>query len=226
LYLTPASQLDHPELPALLEHLTVEAGKWGVFHVLAEVDETGDVFVSLRKAGFSVYAWQRMWDVSNLAEAGPRSDWKRVHSLDLPAIQSLHYQIIPQLLHPVEPAPSRALGFVSADGMKCFASVASGLAGIVITPIIHPDIHDVAARLAALIHGLPDRRNRPVYLCVRSYQTWLEPALEDLGAQAAERQAVMVKRMTRLVHEEQPVPAVPSAASIQPSRMSRIDGDK
>jgi len=226
LYLTPASQFNHPELPELIEHLAMEAGKWGAFHVLAEVEETSDVFVSLRRAGFSVYAWQRMWDVSNLTEVGLRSDWRRVQSVDLPLVQSLHYQIVPQLLHPVEPAPGRALGFICADGMKCFVRVASGMAGILITPLIHPDIHDVGARLMALVNGLPDRRNRPVFLCVRSYQTWLEPVLEDLGAQAAARQAVMVKRLTRLVHEEQPVSAVPSTASIQPSHVSRIDTDE
>jgi len=241
LYLTPASQLDHPELPALIEHLAGEAGKWGAFHVIAEVDEASDAFTALRKAGFSVYAWQRMWDVSNITEsppfpseaenenrgeAGPRSEWKRVQSVDLPAIQSLYHQIVPPLLHPVEPAPSRSLGFICSDGMKCYTSVTSGAQGILFTPLIHPEVTGVGARLSALVTGVAERRGRPVYVCVRSYQTWLEPALEDMGAQAAARQAVMVKRLTRLVQEEQPANAVPAGASIQPSHVSRIDTDE
>src|SRR6266496_6573006 len=70
LYIAPSSQLDHPDLPELIESLSAQAGKWGAFHVLAEVDETSHAFVALRRAGFSVYAWQRMWDVSKITESG------------------------------------------------------------------------------------------------------------------------------------------------------------
>src|SRR6266511_4327810 len=56
LYLAPASQLNHPDLPELIEGLAAQAGEWGAFHVLAEVDETSDAFVPLRRSGFSVYA--------------------------------------------------------------------------------------------------------------------------------------------------------------------------
>src|SRR5512142_2444498 len=67
LYLAPASQMEHRALPELIEHLTVQAGQWGAMHVIAEVDELSPAFVPLRKAGFSVYAWQRIWDVTSLA---------------------------------------------------------------------------------------------------------------------------------------------------------------
>src|SRR3970040_1429903 len=59
LYLAPSSRLDDPELPSLIEHLAAQAGEWKAFHVLAEVDETSDVFPALRMAGFSVSAWHR-----------------------------------------------------------------------------------------------------------------------------------------------------------------------
>ena len=72
-------------------------------------------------------------------------------------------------------------------------------------PLIHPEVADVSAKIVSLVNHLPDRRNRPVYLCVRSYQAWLEPALEDLSAHTGERQAVMVKHLTRLVRDEQNV---------------------
>jgi hypothetical protein len=62
---------------------------------------------------------------------------------------------------------------------------------------------------------------------VRSYQTWLEPVLEDLGALAGPRQAVMVKHLARLIKDEQMVKAVqPAGASVQPSHVSRIEGKK
>src|SRR5689334_15635996 len=54
LYIAPSSRVDHPDLPELIEYLSVQAGTWGAFHVLAEVDETSDAFVPLRRVGFSV----------------------------------------------------------------------------------------------------------------------------------------------------------------------------
>ena len=232
LYLAPLSQLNHPELPALIENLSVQAGGWGAFHVLAEVDETSDAFVPLRQAGFSVYAWQRMWMVSDkdkaarITEADSRSGWMRVRSINLHAVQNLYHQIVPPLLQPVEPQPNNKLGWMCNEGAKCYVSVAYGAYGIVLKPLIHPEAADVSAKLSALINNLPDRRNRPVYVCVRSYQAWLEPVLADLGATAAARQAVMVKHLARLVKESQTVPAVPAGVTVQPSRVSRVEGKK
>ena len=95
-----------------------------------------------------------------------------------------------------------------------------------LTPLIHPDAANVGARLSALVRGLSNRGARPVYLCVRSYQTWLEPVLEDLGASAGPRQAVMVKHLARLVKEGQPARTVPSSVSVQASHISRMDVDE
>jgi hypothetical protein len=226
LYLAPVSNLGHPELPALIENLSSQAGVWGAFHVLAEVDEVSDVFVPLRKSGFSVYAWQRMWDVSDAAEPDSRSDWTRVRSVDLPAVQSLYHQIVPPLLQPMEPQPKAPVGWMSNHEVKCYVSMMYGMYGIVLTPLIHPEATDVGSKLAALINHLPDRRNRPVYVCVRSYQAWLEPVLADLGAKSGPRQAVMVKHLARLVKDGLPASAVPTGVSVQPSRVSRVDGKK
>jgi hypothetical protein len=226
LFIAPSSQLDHPDLPQLIENLAEQAGEWGAFHVLAEVDETSNAFVALRRAGFAVYAWQRMWDVSAITETNHSFNWMRVKSSDMPSVQSLYYQIVPPLLQPVEPQPKAALGWMCNQGVRCYVSATQGVYGIVLAPLIHPEATDVSAKLVSLINSLPDRRNRPVYLCVRSYQAWLEPVLADLGALGGDRQAVMVKHLARLVKEEQTVPAVPTGVSVQPSRVSRAMGKK
>jgi hypothetical protein len=226
LYLAPASQLGHPALPELIENLAAQAGEWGAFHVIAEVDERSDAFVPLRRAGFSVYAWQRMWDVSQIADSGSSVEWTRVRSIHLPSLQNLYHQIVPPLLQPVEPQPNDAMGWMCNEGVKCYVSVSQGVYGIALSPLIHPEATDVGAKLASLVASLPDRRNRPVYVCVRSYQAWLEPVLADLGAQGADREAVMVKHLAHLVKEAQTVTAVPSGVSVQPSRVSRAEGKK
>ena len=223
LYLAPASNLKLAALPALVEHLVGHAGEWGAFHVIVEIEETSDIFPALRQVGFSVYAWQRMWDVSNMngASNAPKG-WIRARSVDQPALQSLYHQIVPQLMHPVEPLPKRAHGLICNGDVKCYVNMSSGTQGIVLTPLIHPEVTDVDVKLNSLLKCIPDRRGRPVYLCVRSYQAWLEHALEDLGARAAPRQAVMVKHLARLIKDAQTAPAVPAGVSVQPSRVSRI----
>ena len=226
-YIAPLSQLDHPELPELIENLIEQAGMWGAFHVLAEVDETNNAFVSLRNSGFSVYAWQRMWDVSAITESNSGLDWTRVRSSHIPLVQSLYHQIVPQLLHPVEPQPKAASGWMCNEGAKCYVSMAQGPQGIVLTPLIHPEATDVSEKLSALISNLPDRRNRPVYICVRSYQAWLEPVLADLGAKAAGRQAVMVKHLVHMVKDAALARNTqPSGVTVQPSRVSKATGEK
>jgi hypothetical protein len=229
LYLAPSSRLNDTQLPALIEHLAMQAGEWKAFHVTAEVDETSNVFPALRMAGFSVYAWQRLWDVSGIGktESDLNVGWRRAQPVDLHVMQSLHYQIVPPLLHPIEPAPRRMTGFVHAENLKCFASVTAGMYGIVLTPLIHPDENNVSEMIVALVASLADRGSRRVYLNVRSYQTWLEPVLEDLGAKSSPRQAVMVKHLARLIKEEdQLARTVPVNVNVQPSRISRMDMDE
>jgi len=256
LYLAPVSQLDHPDLPELIDNLSSQAGTWGAFHVLAEVDETSDAFISLRKSGFSVYAWQRMWDVSDITESDSKSRaerrsernvakttlapslrtsageteveaWTRVKSVHLPSVQSLYHQIVPPLLQPMEPQPKSPNGWMCNEGVKCYVSVSQGVYGMVLSPLIHPEATNVSEKLASLIGNLPDRRNRPVYVCVRSYQAWLEPVLADLGAKGADRQAVMVKHLAHLVKDAQVARATqPAGVRVQTSQVNRVEAKR
>lgn len=221
-YVAPASKLDHPGLPEVIEHLCAEAGKWGAFHVIAEVEEDSKVFPALRKAGFMVYARQRIWDVSHVVLSENPRGWLRIKSIDLPDLQSLHNQIVPPLLHPVEQVPRKATGMICAENSRCYVNISYGSQGIFIMPLIHPDVDDVENKLIGLLNELPDRRARPVYMCVRSYQAWLEPVLEEMGGTASLQQAVMVKHLARPIKEEQLVRSTqPAGVSIQPSRVSR-----
>jgi hypothetical protein len=121
----------------------------------------------------------------------------------------------------MEPQPKSANGWMCDEGEKCYVGVSQGVYGIVLSPLIHPESTDVGEKLASLISNLPDRRNRPVYVCVRSYQAWLEPVLADLGAQGADRQAVMVKHLARLVKDAQVVRNTqPAGVRVQTSQVN------
>jgi hypothetical protein len=105
---------------------------------------------------------------------------------------------VPALVLPVEPAGSgrlQGLVYRRSGELLAYASVFYGPVGIWVQPFFHPETGNVPELLLELLTGLPRRNGRPIYLCVRSYQAWLESALEDFSAEVGPRQAVMVKHM-------------------------------
>lgn len=211
-FLTPADRVE-AAAGALLDHLAGQAGTWGVHNLLAEVDEGHPALRSLRQAGFAMYAWQRVWKMATHFRGIGSGYWESPREQDLLAIQSLYCQIVPALMQPVEPLPRQIEGraYHTENGLQAYAAVTDGPAGIWIQPLIPPDSECSAAMLASLAQNLVGRGRRPVYICVRSYQAWLESILEETGAKAGPRQAVLVKRLAILKKAEQPVQAVESA---------------
>ncbi len=221
-YLAPVDSLEPHDSIKLIDDLLIKAGEWGAFYVIAEAEENKEAYPVLRKAGFSVYAWQRMWDLSHLKPAAVDIQWQPVADIHLHEMQSLYYQIVPALMHPIEQAPRQPRGLICfAEQLRGFVTLLTGPYGIVLMPFIHPETTDVAEKLVGLVQAIPSRRKRPVYLCVRSYQAWLEPVLEDMGARASERQAVMVKHLAHLIKEEQLMKARQPAGVMSASRYSQ-----
>jgi hypothetical protein len=207
-FLAPAEDLNNLT-PALLDHLVKQVGEWGAFHLLAEVDEDAPAFRLLRQSGFAMYAWQRTWKLPTPEHTDAKNIWRPAAETDWPAIQSLYGQIVPALLHPVEVLPKQVMGLVCLEGnLEAYVAVISGPKGIWIQPIVPPDSDCVSEQLAGLTYAVEDWRDRPIYVCVRSYQAWLETVLEDLGAQAGPRQAFMVRRLAKLQKVEEKVSAM------------------
>ncbi len=204
-FLAPTENIDRLT-PALLDHLTVQAGEWGAFHLLAEVDENSPFFRSLRQAGFAMYAWQRIWKLPKQNYPDESSTWRSVEDTDWPLVQSLHGQIIPALLQPIEYLPKQPAGMVCRpeDILYAYAAIDRGPAGVWVQPLVPPDSGCGPDRLA----GLAGLGSLPVYVCVRSYQAWLETVLDDMGATAGPRQAVMVRRLTKTQKVEEKVSAL------------------
>jgi hypothetical protein len=135
--------------------------------------------------------------------------WRQASDADWPAIQSLYGQIVPALLHPVEVLPKQVMGMVCTEGnLQAYAAVESGPKAIWIQPIVPPDSDCVSEQLAGLTSAVVDWREKDIYVCVRSYQAWLESVLADLGAQAGPRQAVMVKRLVKMQKVEEKISAM------------------
>ncbi len=110
----------------------------------------------------------------------------------------LYYNLVPGLVQQVEPPPTNRLqGLVYYRGTELLAYIdlKYGPRGIWAQPFVHPDAEAVTDNLLCLLQDLPYRSGRPVYVCVRSYQAWLESEIQSIGAQPAPRQAVMVRHL-------------------------------
>jgi hypothetical protein len=228
-FLAPAEKINGLTLP-LIDHISQQAGEWGAFHLLAEVDEDSPAFKSLRKAGFAMYAWQRVWKLPKLDSPTEENSWREADELDWPSIQSLHGQIVPALLQPIESLPKQVSGLVCRPegNLQAYVALNVGTQGIWIQPLVPPDSGCGPERLVGLSRMVSGWGNHPVYVCVRSYQAWLESALEELGAEAGTRQAVMVKRLATTIKETQTISVVEKAlAKAKPAApVTRIESKR
>jgi hypothetical protein len=199
-YITPHSASNSSILPVLFEGLAYQAGQWGACSLLAEVDERDPLFEDLRRAGFVVYGWQKIFALPFRGGidyhqpglwhfAPPEAD----HS-----IRHLYQTLVPPLMQAADPLPKgRLYGLIHHDNKELMAYVESiyGPEGIYLLPLIHPDVENVKLLLANLEGYLSPLLGRKVYLAVRSHQAWLEIALDDVVELKSSRQALMVKHL-------------------------------
>ncbi len=214
-FLAPETALVSAAVSQMVEYVAKQVGERGGHHLVAEVDEATQTYDVLRQNGFAIYARQRVWQMDELSERLPsgESPWRPVDELDEIGIRVLYNAVVPGLTQQVEEPPwenLRGLVLPKPDGLLAYIGLTYGPRGVMVNPFIHPDTEEVQDRLADVLSSIPHRRGRPVYVVARSYQSWLEPALEALGAQPGDRQAVMVKRLTATVKKPAvaPLPAL------------------
>ncbi len=214
-FLAPETALVSAAISQMVEYVAKQVGERGGHHLVAEVDEATQTYDVLRQNGFAIYARQRIWQFEELpdGEANRSSAWRSVSDHDEIGIRVLYNAVVPGLTQQVEEPPwenLRGLVLPQPDGLLAYVGLAYGPRGVMANPFFHPDTEEVQDRLEEILAGIPHRRGRPVYVVARSYQSWLEPALESLGAQPGDRQAVMVKRLTAAVKKPalSPLPAL------------------
>lgn len=237
-FLSPAEILEDSHGAEMLDAMARAGAEHGAHSLIAEVDEHSPAFECLRRFGFAIYSRQRIWRLPvgpvPAARAGePGADdgaalWQPASSSDELAISSLYLNLVPALVQQVEPPPTRhgrdlvhwrqgeLLGYLSFDG---------GPRGVWVQPYFHPGAEDPDRLLGALLTDLEDRRQRPLYVCVRSYQSWMTAPLHALGFEALADQAVMVKRLAVSVRQSQPavLPALEGTLPKPTAPFTRIE---
>lgn len=198
-FLAPDAGVSTEAVFALMEYMMAQSGERGALRLLADVDERSEVFETLRQCGFAIYSRQRIWQLTGFPDGGAEPGaWRPAISQDEIPIRSLYNNLVPALVQQVEPlVTQRPKGMVYYEHgeLIAFVELKYGHRGIWAQPFVHPDAQNMSEHFLDLLSKVPNRRSRPVYICVRSHQSWLEPAIEDLGAEAGPRQAVMVKQL-------------------------------
>ncbi|HPH98487.1 MAG TPA: hypothetical protein PKW33_20705 [Anaerolineaceae bacterium] len=229
-FLAPADCDDLTAFSTLLEFLAYQAGAWQAYHLVGEVDEHSRVYEALRGAGFSVYAWQRIWRLTanELPSSVPESSpWRAAEDVDGVAIHNLYQMVVPGLMQPMEPLKEgRQDGLVYHEKgeLMAYASIIAGPLGIWVQPFVHPSVSAVTNVLLSLVGRLQRKPERPVYICIRSYQAWLESALENVCATCGERQALMARRLVAVqkVSERLRLPVLEKGSPEMPAPMARL----
>jgi len=199
-YLLPPESGDLEGLIPLLEGLTLEAVGWGAKQVIANILPDSDIFLHMRRAGFSVLAKHRMFKFKSLNSPMTqlRGKWRIWTSEDIHDMRILYAALVPPLIQPIEPLTRlEMLGMVYDDGsgeIQAFADLVYGPAGVWVLPFVNPQtVEDTSDLLANLLSALPDVAGRPVVVTARSYQPWIENALSSLPGEAGLEQTLMVR---------------------------------
>jgi hypothetical protein len=217
-FVLPESYTDPNGRIALLEALAEEACEMGALSVVAELEDSNPLVENLRRAGFSIFCWQRIWKLPG-GTASENPLWQEAKPEDEIAIRSLFHAVAPPMVQSAEtPPPQRTgLAFKQNGDLLAYIEAVSGPLGVCLLPLFHPDTPEAPILLNELANMM-NALNRPVHLMVRSYQSWLEGSLESMGAIASARQAVMVRHLARLQRVEEFVPdMVAERRTIEPS---------
>ena len=188
----------------LLEQLVIESGRCGVHNLVAEASESGPELPVLRRSGFAVYTRQDIW----IADQSPEDETVNVlrphEALDDWDIQVLYANIVPGLIQSVEPSFPLDQGhdwvLREEDELAAFVHVRKGTVANWMRLLIHPNAHtmprDIIRSALQVAEPTPQR---PVYCCVRRYQSWLQTSLENAGFRQWGSQAVLVKHIVQHV---------------------------
>ncbi len=198
-FIAPREPVPVLYLAGIIEAMEEQIGERGGMQIVAEVESEDPLYERLRQVGFGVYARQRVWRLGSSLAGQVLPGLRRVDAIqDTAAIRFLYANLVPGLVQQVEPPFSnrlQGLVFYRGNELLVYVDIRYGARGVWVQPFVHPDGEAIAEPLIRTLRNPPNRNARPVYLCVRTYQSWLEPVIERLGAEPGPPQAVLVRHL-------------------------------
>ncbi|MGB8253120.1 MAG: hypothetical protein WCF08_07870 [Anaerolineaceae bacterium] len=201
-------EINPNDLAFIIKDLTIRVQRMGSIHLVAEVDHKHPLLEKMKASGFGVSAWQDIWQFTHQPDFRQETDlpgeWCPLAEVDWWQAYQLLQAVTPPISQMTD-LPTRYLSrfWVCHKDTRiiAFADIRYGPQGIWIQPAFDPEVSHCPDLLCDLIHCLPARLSRPVYLSVRSYQSWLFRSIELLGAEYVAHQAILVKHLAGYIKE-------------------------
>lgn len=186
------------DLPALIDFLSYHAGETGALNLRVQLEENHPLYEILRRCGFSVYGVQTLWKLPARKAGSTSSDiWREAQSVDEQGMRNLYQSLTPpveQAAEPFQPYVENRLVIGQNQEISVWVDYHDGPKGLYLSPVIPPSTQGTVVALNALIE-LVSLVNKPAYMQVRSHQSWLHNALEEIGAEPSGRFNLLVKHL-------------------------------
>jgi len=205
-----AAPMPHDEESAfqwvsIVHELAAGAAQRGVHHVVADVHDGSLEAGLLHAAGFAPQMQLEMLKLHGarnaFADAAPVAGLRPAARIDEPQIRSLHMRCAPRLTWAAESTLDALLGvmrvqrgYVLEHGSEVVGHVGfwHGRRGRAMRCLFRPEYEHAAG--AALRRVLSEASyRRATYCCVRSYQSWLAPILQEIGFVHVSTNVAMLK---------------------------------
>lgn len=198
LYMGPDyDEVDESAWYTLLDAMAREAGKLGAHSLIAEVDGRSPLFETMRRARFACYMRQTIWR-HEAVQAQALLPLTEETSSDQIGIMSLICHTIPTLQQAVALPNMEGQGYVYRvqQQVQAYVAVCEGRGGVYMVPFIHPDVLPQARAIIESTAARVSATSRvPLYVAVRSYQSWLDDVLYHMNFIPLVEQAVMVRQI-------------------------------
>jgi ribosomal protein S18 acetylase RimI-like enzyme len=187
----------HPWL-SLIDHMVWQAGRRGAYLISAEVPVDSAGFELFRKAGFTIYSRENVYVLEKPTSARQiisedrRLVIRNIEEGDTLRLSALYSSTVPQMVQQVAPCPQdwHGLALLLDHRLMGCLMVHSQKRGLLLQPILHPELYDLAPQvLASALKMLPERK---IYIRLHAYEEWLRRTLEtDFGFEEIARYALM-----------------------------------
>jgi hypothetical protein len=188
---------EKPLLPALFDHLAVEAGLRGIQTLIASTHRDNYTFEILLKAGYSPISFKNIWKYQPKSIIGNTQgfSWRRTRSSDLFPVSLVQNRLLNRqekiFVASVNDSPPDFV-LTKDDNVYGYAHVIANQKQLLITPVIDHGKESAFFVIEILIRDFFGQR-QTTYLAQLSSQHWIEFIPEDQITPAVPRQEIMAK---------------------------------